>query len=227
MPNGVTDQNFNNDTSNWYTQTAMVGDFTIGGTNPDFATFNAAVNGLQTFGVCGPVTFYARSGTYTERIELSNLLGTSPTNTITFTVDTNNSAPVLLSHTSSGSSDRAVIYLEGANYITFDQYDLQNAASSYGGGVYLYGSNNSITLNGLSFSSTSTSSTSNAIEAYMYGVDSEDLTISNCNVSGGYYGIRVYAYNNGGPGLDGLTCTNNTITMLTIMECTCIIMKTL
>ncbi|RMG94892.1 MAG: hypothetical protein D6706_13045, partial [Chloroflexi bacterium] len=44
----------------------LSGDYTIGGSNPDFATISDAVNALLTDGVAGPVNLNIRPGTYEE-----------------------------------------------------------------------------------------------------------------------------------------------------------------
>ena len=84
MPNGVTDTINNNDSSVVTVQAAIAGTFTIGGASPDYADFASAVADLNAYGVCGPVVFNIRSGTYNERIEISSITGASAVNTITF-----------------------------------------------------------------------------------------------------------------------------------------------
>ena len=72
----------------------LSGNYTIGGTSPDFITISYAVNELQTNGVSGPVTFNLRSGTHeenggTERVLYieQQISGASDTNTVTFQPD--------------------------------------------------------------------------------------------------------------------------------------------
>ena len=87
-PNGVTDTVNGNDTINVNVTPALSGNYTIGGNNPDFSNFTSAINTINASGICGPITFKVRSGTYPEQLTLGNVNGTSSTNTITFEADT-------------------------------------------------------------------------------------------------------------------------------------------
>ena len=42
----------------------LSGNYTVGGSNPDFASLPDVTSALQTQGVSGPVTFNLRAGTY-------------------------------------------------------------------------------------------------------------------------------------------------------------------
>src|SRR5689334_8687695 len=96
------------------------GTFTInkgaatGGSN--FNSFSAAVAFLSG-GVNGVVTFnvVAGSGPYNEQVILNSIAGTSATNTITF-----NGNGETLSFLSTNTNQRAVVKLNGADYVTFD-----------------------------------------------------------------------------------------------------------
>ncbi|MFL5748410.1 MAG: right-handed parallel beta-helix repeat-containing protein, partial [Niastella sp.] len=113
------------------------GTFTInsavatGGTN--FQTFTAAAAFLSG-GVNGPVTFnvQAGSGPYNEQVLLSNITGTSATNTITF-----NCNGVRLIFLSTNSFSRAGVKLNNTDYVTFD--NLQVEPQAMNGGEYGYG----------------------------------------------------------------------------------------
>lgn len=63
---------------------ALNGSYTIGGTNPDYQTFNGAVEALDSLGVSGPVIFNVRDGNYVEKLLLQKVSGASDTNAITF-----------------------------------------------------------------------------------------------------------------------------------------------
>ena len=73
---------------------ALNGNYTVGGSNPDFADISDAVTSLETNGVSGPATFEIRPGIYlesdgTERVMYIPLqiTGASDTNTVTFKPD--------------------------------------------------------------------------------------------------------------------------------------------
>lgn len=108
-PNGTTDDNTSNDTYTApVTSTSLSGTYTIGGTSPDYATFNDAVADLNNYGVCGPVVFNVREGTYNEQVEVTAVDNTSATNTITFQADPANTNPAILTSGSHGFSTNYV-----------------------------------------------------------------------------------------------------------------------
>ena len=72
----------------------LSGNYTIGGSNPDFATISDAVNALLTDGVAGPVNLNIRPGTYEENGGTDRTLyidqqisGASQANPVTFQPD--------------------------------------------------------------------------------------------------------------------------------------------
>jgi hypothetical protein len=67
--------------------TGMSGAYTInpsGSGLTNFTNFAAAINAMNTFGICGPVTFTVSNGTYPGRVVIPQVLGASATNTVTF-----------------------------------------------------------------------------------------------------------------------------------------------
>ena len=134
-PNASTDANPNNDTT-YVTnlKQGLSGTYTIGGTTPDYATFGAAVNVLNTQGICGAVTFNVRDGSYNEQLLIQQIPNTSITNTVTFQSQSGDSSKVNLNY-ASGSSYNYVVQLNGTDYLTFKQITLQrtgNVNNSYG-----------------------------------------------------------------------------------------------
>ncbi len=73
------------------------GNYTIGGTSPDYPTVISAVAALEANGVSGPVIFNIRSGNYSgQSFNLTEIPGQSPSNTVTFQSETNNAADVTI-----------------------------------------------------------------------------------------------------------------------------------
>ncbi|HAW53321.1 MAG TPA: hypothetical protein DCX54_13495, partial [Flavobacteriales bacterium] len=104
-PNGTTDPTSFNDTVIEIKQPSLSGNFTIdplGSGTYNYLTIADAVNDLNSFGVCGPVTFAVAGGTYTEQMTLGPIVGASATNTITFEADT---AGVIIEYGPSSTSD--------------------------------------------------------------------------------------------------------------------------
>lgn len=130
LPNGNVDGNLLNDTltlSNQYT--SLNGTYTIGGASPDFATFNDAVDALHAYGVCGPVIFNVRQGTYTEQVEINAIGGVSAVNTVTFQGDPANTLPAILQYNSQGFSDNFVLGIYGSSYLRFKNLNISTTAS--------------------------------------------------------------------------------------------------
>ncbi|MGB0521697.1 MAG: CARDB domain-containing protein [Flammeovirgaceae bacterium] len=118
-PNNGTDGNSNNDTltvSGIYV--GLSGEYTIGGTAPDFSTTQEAINALQDGGVVGPVVFKLRDGSYGEQVAIPAILGASVTNTISFESESGISANVIWEYSASSTSNYT-LNLDGAEYFTF------------------------------------------------------------------------------------------------------------
>ncbi|MEJ7625671.1 MAG: gliding motility-associated C-terminal domain-containing protein [Ferruginibacter sp.] len=190
------------------TPAAVSGTFTInsaqptGGTN--FQTFNAAYDYIKC-GINGPVIFNvdAASGPYNEQLIMIPVPGASATNTVTF-----NGNGRTLSFLSSLSGERAVIKLNGADHIRFDNLVINatgTTATQYGFGVQLINDADSNTVNNctinINTSSTSTNYAGIVVSASHTSAIGTGNTIcdgntfSNNNITGGYYGITVVGSN--------------------------------
>lgn len=206
------------------TPTAVSGTFTInkaiptGGNN--FQSFNDAYNYLKC-GINGPVVFevVSGSGPYDEQLIMQPVPGASATNTITFNGNGNT-----LSFKSTNTNERAVIKLNGADYVIFDNLVITaegSSSSEYGFGVQLlndadFNIINNCTINidavstssdyaGIVVSNSATSATGTGAAKCDYN------RFSNNTINGGYYGITLVA---GNPEANG----NNKILNNTIKE---------
>ncbi len=112
------------------THAQVSGTFTINSAvatgSGNFQTFNDAVAYLAG-GVTGPVTFNVQigSGPYLEQVVLSNITGTSATNTITF-----NCNGERIRFVTTSASNRAGIKLDNTDYVTFDNLTVETTAST-------------------------------------------------------------------------------------------------
>ncbi|HSI89701.1 MAG TPA: T9SS type A sorting domain-containing protein [Adhaeribacter sp.] len=180
---------------------AISGTFTIDKNAPvsatSFQSFADALQALNSCGVSGPVTFNvaANSGPYNEQVTLNNILGTSATNTITFNGNGNKIA------FANSTANRAVIRLDGASHITFDNFLIDATDATYGWGVHFQNGadNNTISNNTITIASTSTTE-ANSVGVVFSGstttVTSSGNTGSNNVVSGntitgGFKGIHL------------------------------------
>jgi parallel beta-helix repeat protein len=132
QPNGMTDFDVTNDTAqvtNLYA--ALGGIYTIGGTNPDFSTFNAANTAISQGGLLAPVIFNVRNGLYNEQILIKQYLGASSYNHVTFQSESGDSSGVRLIYNSTSDSANYVIQLDGAKYITFKYMTIEATNSDF------------------------------------------------------------------------------------------------
>ncbi|MEO5643355.1 MAG: right-handed parallel beta-helix repeat-containing protein [Bacteroidia bacterium] len=132
LPNGVPDDYAANDTSALrHTGTAFAGTYTIGGTSPDFTTINQGVNLLRSYGICGPITFLLRNGTYTEQTIIDNIKGLSAVNSIHITSQTGDSTQVIWQYTSTVTTDAYTLKLSNASWTTVDHITMKQLSSTY------------------------------------------------------------------------------------------------
>lgn len=198
-PNGNTDQDQSNDTLRTQIRAGLSGNYTVGGTTPDFNTLAQAIQVLHTNGVCGPVTFTVRKGTYQEQMFFEPVPGASASNPIIFEGENRDS--VIIRHIGS-SGNAAAIYLKGTQYLTLRNFTIATPGTANAVGIQLMnntrncivennlflldstGNSTSSTTSGIVSSSSLTSTTS-------YGQNASDFLIRNNTIIGGYYGIRL------------------------------------
>jgi len=140
IPNNVADTVNRNDTTTATRQAAIAGTFTIGGASPTYPNFAAAVAALNANGICGPVVFNVRSGSYSEQVNINAVSGASATNTITFQSETGNRADVTLTYSASTTgAGSATVNMNGTDYVTFQNMTIVATGASYGYTVYMAG----------------------------------------------------------------------------------------
>jgi len=187
-PNGGKDVNDANDSITSKVYTGLSGTYTIGATGSNYSSFGAAVSDLKTKGVCGPVTFNVKSGTYNEQVRITKIIGASPTNTITFQSSTLDSANVILTQASSASaSANYTLELDSANYITFNEITIQRTGSgAYGTVIQLADSaDNNQLLNNQIFGVKATSQGTSQVLVYSLQPDTANLISNNYMLYGG------------------------------------------
>jgi hypothetical protein len=198
MPNGVPDQLSINDTLNISIITCagpLSGNYTIGGTNPDFQTINNAIQSLTYCGVNGPVIFNIQAGNYNEQISIPAINGASDTNTITFKSQNNDSSSVIINFNPISATNNYVVRLNGADYIKFKYLTISNPNATLGRVVELTNSaSNNEFSNNVIQAALSTTSTTAGIYSYNT-IDNKNLFANNL-ITGGYYGIYLYGVSN-------------------------------
>ena len=202
----------------------LSGAYTINNLMPtagrNFTSFSDAATALNDGSVTGAVTFAVSNGPYTEQLMLNEVAGVSATNTITFNGNgrTIKFAPTV-------SAQRAVISLNGTDYVTLDSLVVDatdgGAGSTYGFGIQLYNNaNNNIIRNNTVTTNTASSSANyigisvsgSATSAKTSGVNTNTNVIVEGNtITGGDSGITLVGNSTASPNT-GLVARNNTIT---------------
>ncbi len=104
---------------------------TTGGNN--FQSFGDAINAMSC-GITGPVTFIVanNSGPYNEQIVIPQIVNASSINRITFKGNNNT-----LKSTDPISSNRAIVTINGADYVTIDSLIIDSSGTNFGWGLLL------------------------------------------------------------------------------------------
>ncbi len=112
----------------------LAGTYIIGSSGAaDHATFNDALNAMKGCGISGPVIFEVEDGTYTERLTIGPIKGTSSVNTVTFRGQSLDSTLVTLSTaslTSTIAGPNHLIRCEGCSRIRFEHMTLSRTGTS-------------------------------------------------------------------------------------------------
>jgi hypothetical protein len=183
-PNGQNDSLPMNDTAALTVATGLAGTYTIPG---DFATITLAAEALGTFGVCEDVVMEIATGTYNEQIILSEILGASEDNTVTFTSASGNANDV---HIEYNTAD-AVLELSGADWVTFEHLTIENLTTFYGYTVELNTSAEHNTFDHCVIIAGPYATTSSSICPFYSSGENHNLTITNSNIQRGGYGLYV------------------------------------
>ena len=226
QPNATADTIRINDTAYLVRTLALAsGTYTIGGTNPNFTSFNAAKNALYARGICGPVTFVVADGVYNEQVDFTGVIpGSSDINTITFK-GTSRANTILNFAATNTASRHTLLLTNNARHITFRDMTIRgngNFAGDFAFTVIINSgarSNRIANCNILIVGANSLSGTTNYIPVLLGGnsasytsgsrVDSNE--VDTCLISRGYFGIVNY-------GISGNLGLNNKFRGNTISE---------
>jgi hypothetical protein len=129
-PNGMPDPDNNNDTLDAFFCTGLAGTYTVGTAASDFPTFQDALTALYGCGVGGPVTMQVQPGAYTTALTIDQPIpGISAVNRVTW-----DGSAQAASITVNGG---AAVALDGADYITIQNFLIANTTTTSGWGVWL------------------------------------------------------------------------------------------
>ncbi|WP_421751263.1 fibronectin type III domain-containing protein [Croceimicrobium sp.] len=177
----------------------LTGSYTVGGTSPDYATISEAITSLSNCGISAPVTINIAAGTYNEQLVIPAISGASATNTIT--IQGAGSTSTIISYDGTGSSGTAVEF-NGAKHVSLKNVGIENTSSSTPAfGIHLWNSADTISIENCDIK-VPTNTTSSLVVGILSsgsqtstgttGDNANGLLVKDCNVTGGYYGIRLY-----------------------------------
>ena len=216
MPNSVADTSNLNDTAFLSVTPSLNGVYTINQFAPpvgnNYQTWNAALADLNAYGVCGPTVFNVAPGTYTGQIEIGAIAGISAVNTVTFN---GMGASTILEHSPTGSADgdNCVVKFNGASYVTFNNFTINNTnTSGWNRVLSLLGSNSHITIKNNVMNGFKGTTTSNwaSIIYNPNGVGTEFTTIDSNTLNNGSYSLYWFGGNTT-TFEEGNMITNNTM----------------
>lgn len=188
LPNAFADTVNANDTASVFVQSSLTGNFTIGGVAPNYIDFTTAAADITTYGVCGPVVFDVRSGTYTEQVSLGAIAGTDATNTVTFRSEDGHRDSVLLTFPSNVSASNYTVNFSGADFVSIEQITMQATGVTYGH-VIEYGGgseNNTIWDSRIWGYAATTTSDFHALVYSAAGLDNNNSFVGNTFENGSY-----------------------------------------
>ena len=167
---------------------ALSGEFTIGKSNEaDFSSIQEAGNALMCGGISSPVIFHIESGTYNERIVLSNIPGTSAINTIVFESKSGEKSDVIVSYQSSD----ATIVLNGTSYVSFENITVDHKKATYGNCVRAEGKASHLAFKNVILDGVDTecSGASCAVAYFTNTAPKSDITFMDCEFNNGSVGL--------------------------------------
>ncbi len=194
MPNGVPDTNNLNDTA-FASIIACVGNlngtYTIGGSSPDYSTFNDAYTALTNCGVGGPVTFNVAAGTYTEQLLIGAIPGVSASHTVSFQSASGVNTDVILQYASTSTTDNYTVKLDAASYIAFKNMTIKATGASYAYVVAIENGSNHNTFEG-NIIETSLTTSSYGRNFHIYNGLNNYNVIKDNDIKNGYYSLYIY-----------------------------------
>jgi len=196
--NGQTDGYHTNDTirfTGFACDSLLHGDYTVGGTNPDFVDMEEVKASLQYCGIDGPTTFHLRPGTYQDFDFTENYIGQSATNTITFQGDNSSTVIVTNNHTDAGTNLFGAVTLVSVNNFKFKNLTIQGNNNATTRGVVLRGNGcrnilfENCKINTFATNSTATTTSFGAGRTVAATTVPDTVVFRNCNFSGANFGV--------------------------------------
>lgn len=191
LPNGGADDVSANDTfSTGSLFAALCGQYTIGGSNPDFASFSTALQRLRTAGVsCGAV-FSVRPGAYEEQLTVNRIPGANTESTVRFRGESADPAAACLSNTP-GDNPFFTLKVQNARHLAFERLTIRGIQPFGYNNVTIVVSNQAYDIRfencHLELADTSGSPAESGLVVQLEDV--QQITVNGSVVRGGNYGL--------------------------------------
>lgn len=210
LPNFVQDTINDDDTLFTITKPSISGTFIIGSAPSDYTSIAAAVNDLNTYGVCGPVELQIKTGTYTgQQIALGRIPGTSPVNTVTISSVGGHQDSVLITNNST-SLNNYLLRLDGTSYVTVKNLSFTALNTTYGNIVELTGNASYDTITSCRLTSqTSSGSSLNSVQLYANAFSGKHIVFTGNRLVNGSYGVYLTGVSTAYA--DSITISHNSI----------------
>jgi hypothetical protein len=167
----------------------------------DFISFTQALNSLTAVGVDGPTVFEVADGTYTEQLVVTEIMGASETNTITFTGTGDTIDDVELTYNPSDTNNRHIVKLDGAKHVRFDNLKISvDETAGYGWVFHITNASENIEITNCHLSTVTTSTSTfysgiivsgSPTGSTTTGNNVNTILIESNTIVGGYYGITL------------------------------------
>ena len=179
----------------------LSGQYTVGGTNPDFETIEDVKRSLEFCGLGGPVVFNLRPGTYQDFDFLENYIGQSETNTITFKGENRDNVIVVNNNTDAGTNTFGAVTLVNVKNFIFRDLTIQgkNSATASRGVLVRGNGSTNILFDGCKITAHNTHSDDEASSAVSRTVAAtapsgtvsygDTIVFRNCTLEGGNFGF--------------------------------------
>ena len=188
LPNGMPDPFTANDTAFLAdVYPGLAGTYTIGGITPDFPTIRSAATALVQGGVCGPVVFNIRDGSYREHFLIDYLPGNSPVNTVTFQSENRDSALVQIWQDYPDTADW-IMRLHSVSNMIFRDLTFHNRGTISGDVIHCFLGEN-FTFENCKIRGYPSTTSSGTWYALRIGLQDSLVTVRNCYISG--RGLRI------------------------------------
>lgn len=168
------------------------GTYTIGGSNPSYATLTAAVNALSTSGISGNVTFNIRPGTYAERVTFNNISGNNASRTITFQAENGDSSSVVIGLPTATNVTNYIFTAQNTQNVVLRRLTFTGPSSGEYGIVVSAFNSSGFKLENCRVSGMLSGATTTNQDLVQFGGTMSGYQVKNSTLRGGYRGIGIY-----------------------------------